>query len=743
MRRSAIRPASTSNNARPPRDHPSSRRNGGCPCQTCRSPSRNPRKPRPSTTKSSPTLLMRIAPFHRGQELSRAGVAAELKFRRTPRKERPLRLSTLRRSGRRCCSPRPQPTHDPALLQQVIDAYPNSAAAVAGASNSPRFIATSRNGSRNSRCSFGSTPAPADQKGAVIADLAETELALKRLHRRPRLGRARPASVQRLFLDRSQPRNSPSLSQNFTISSPETSPSPTGGGRLFPPPQPDPNGRPLLGPAMDETSATASFATGTLLVPLEQSALLSRPDRLFVFRPNAGCKFSTPLPKTRPPHCSSRSLQPQRAALLGSVGDISVLAQPHLAIGVNTRTHALEWQIPFNPPPADSQPAPPPAAGNGNQIRVIRALAEEESLYKPPAAWLSMATSHRWTATSTNRAPELPAVPPIPKPIANSHFLISPARVSPPCVLSTTNWLSLPTAPSCAFDVATGKPKWVDSAGAPHGSNSPPALQISSPATMTSSSPKSIHPTAVPPHSWSSTPKPVKFRKQINLDDEHVQWRSVGDDGELFAVTDQSVVAYDLFSDQDSPLCAAATFNRISPPPPSSPSMASSSSTPTANSCASPKMAAKSAGPPPPPDPSASTSPIPLSPRHPRRRHRHLPTVQGILAYYTDPQESNDDQVAWIGSITQGQTPPSIPSRSPIPTSSSSHPVPPPVEHNTPSASSSSTARAAASIASRTSSTPPTADDPEGPAITAWQVVDNGIAMQVGNVVHFYHAKTQ
>ncbi len=165
------------------------------------------------TTKFSRIAAMRIAPFHRG-DACREPASPRNEGLPHLRKRMALRCINASRTRPPLCSPAPRRRmiRHHAASHRRLSQQRRRRGKPRGSSSAVR-TATSRNGSGNSRCSMGLSAGAGDRQGPVIADLAATEMALKRYTGAPRLDRARPASIQRFFMDRSPPRSNPSLCQ--------------------------------------------------------------------------------------------------------------------------------------------------------------------------------------------------------------------------------------------------------------------------------------------------------------------------------------------------------------------------------------------------------------------------------------------------------------------------------------------------------------------------------------------------
>lgn len=436
------------------------------------------------------------------------------------------------------------------------------------------------------------------------------------------------------------------------------------------------------------------------------------------------------------------------AALLGSVGDISIIVQAHAAIGVNTRTGAVAWQVSLNGPIAVNGGTDEGGAGGvrGLQGRVIRQINGGGRIIIRGGGRLVVngnVINGDYGEFGAEGAGDI-ADPETSRRFAFSRLggagFSTMRIVSNKLVIVANGALS-------AYDVATGKPAWQDPAGGAGGAG---ALWVKLPAgtgTVVEGNDDLIVSEIDSPDRNATTffivdSETGKFRKQISLDDERVLWRSLGDDGKLYAVTDQSVVAYDLFAGQDKPLWRRSDIQSQFP----GATVLSLDGLILVNANSELMCLSQDGG-----EvrwPTAASGPIRLNiPEAPFLRATLdgdvviYQSAQGILAYYTYAQENNEDQVAWIGSITQGQTPPldSFQIADPYVVLLASGPANGGAQRSVRLILLNRKGGRIHFIKNIQHNSNP--DDPEGPAITAWQVVDDGIAMEVGGAVHFYHGK--
>ncbi|MGN6369112.1 MAG: outer membrane protein assembly factor BamB family protein [Phycisphaerae bacterium] len=484
---------------------------------------------------------MRAAPFHRGDAVSRAGVTAEQKFRalldKTP--------AVYRRFEDQAAAllAKAQSQQDLGMMQQVVDSYPNSNAAVTAATQLVNTYRDRQDWASDLRVlRWLYRHAPDAIKGRVTADLAIAQLGLKRY------GAALAWAERGLrqypdlsWHNASGPTTFASLRDQVHAARKNLS---EGRRPTMPAPQND------EGPAMDAASLSRIFlANATLLPPVERSANLNRPDLLFAAVNDNVHLFDVPSGKELTTADGIQMPEHAPATLLGSWGNISVLVQSHTLVGINTTTHAIAWQIPLSPS-GNNEPRPsmPPAV----RIRVIQQPGGGQIIMRGNGRL--MINGQIVSGIDAQMDPAMAAGaadPEIARQIAFAklgQLAFSTVRmIDDKLLVATSSGIS-------AFSVDNGKPAWRDPNGEP--------LLVKTPGGLTSTlvGNDDLVVAQVDPqdHAGSSflvlDAETGKFRKQIKLDNEHALWRTISDDGTLFTVTELSVAAYDLFSDQDKPL---------------------------------------------------------------------------------------------------------------------------------------------------------------------------------------------
>ena len=485
---------------------------------------------------------LRTAPFRRGDAIFRAGVTAEQKFRVLLDKD----PDVYRRFEDQAAAllARAESQQDLATLQQVVESYPNSNAAVTAATQLVNAYRDKQDWNSDLHVlRWLYRHAPDAIKGRVTADLAIAQLGLKRygaalawaergLRQYPNLSWSNATGQTTFASLRDQVR---AAGQNVSEGRRPTMPAPQG--------KPDDEG-----PAMDLASLSRVFlASATLLPPVERSATLNRPDLLFATVADTLHLFDVASGKELTASAGIQLPEHTAAVLLGSWGNTSVVVQAHTVVGIDTTTHAIAWQVPLNP--ADNEPR----VNDGNmRVRVIVQPGGGQIIIRGNGRF--MINGQVVSGLDAEMDPALAAGTADPEVARQIAFakLGTPAfstvrMIDNKVVVAGSNGIS-------AFLIDSGKPAWRDANGEP--------LVVKTPGGLASAvvGNEDLIVAQVDPQDHAGTTFFVldaetgKFRKQIKLDTEHALWRTVSDDGTLFTVTDLSVAAYDLFSDQEKPL---------------------------------------------------------------------------------------------------------------------------------------------------------------------------------------------
>ncbi len=482
---------------------------------------------------------LRAAAFRRGDAIFRAGVTAEQKFHALLDKNPDI----YRRFEDQAAAilAKAESQQDLAALQQVVESYPNSNAAVAAATQLVNAYRDRLDWSSDLHVlRWLYRHAPDEIKGRVTADLTIAQLGLKRygaalawaergLRQYPKLSWPNATGQTTFASLRDQVR---AAGQNLS----------EGRRPIMPAPQGD------EGPAMDDGSLSRVFLAGaTLLPPVERSASLNRPDVLFAAVGNNLHFFDVATGKELTASAGIELPERSAIALLGSWGNTSIFVQSHTIVGIDTTAGAIAWQIPLNP--SDNEPR----ANEANmRVRVIAQPGGAQIIIRGNGR--VMINGQIINGFDAEMDPALAAGaadPEIARQIAFSKLgtlAFSTVRlIDNKIIVASGNGIS-------AYAADTGKAAWRDAGGEP--------LVVKTPGGLTSTvvGNEDLVVAQVDPQDRAGTTFLVldaetgKFRKQIKLDSERALWRTISDDGTLFTVTDFSVAAYDLFSDQDRPL---------------------------------------------------------------------------------------------------------------------------------------------------------------------------------------------
>jgi outer membrane protein assembly factor BamB len=672
---------------------------------------------------------LRGATYRHKETVARAGVTAELKFRALIQQGGPGVYARFEDQAKALLASA-QAQHDPAILQQTVDSYPNSTAAIAAAGQLAVIYRDKQDWAGEIKALRWLYPrTDGDAKGHVVADLATAQFSMKRYSG----ALAWAERGVRQYKDLTWTVPGTAQTENFVILRDRLKNSglAVAEGRRpeLPPPQQDASGRPLLGPAMDESSATDIFAAGSLLVPVEQSLAFRRPDLLFVSSNRALHVYPVGKSEGTPPWSVELPgvVNGGTCMLLGSLGDITVAADAGAVFGVNTRTHALAWQMLLSHGSNERG-----TARGASRLNIVNGVVIQ-------GRGRLLVNGQFINGIRPEDGSIDPADPEVLRQLAVARLGVSDLStmrmVNDKLVIVSNGAMS-------AFDIATGKSAWTDATGAP--------LSVKLPANTSAvvAGNEDLIVAEVTAADRDATSYVVvdaetgKFRKQINLENEHAQWRTVGDDGTLFVVSDQAVAAYDLFADQEQPVWRRSDLQSRFP----SATQLTLDGLMLVNTNSELMCLSQESG-----EvrwPSPSSGPIRLNIPEPSSLRSVIDgdnviyeSAQGILAYMSAPQDSADDQVAWIGSITQGQMPPldSFQVSDPYVVALAVGPTNGGVQRSVRLIFLNRKGGRIHFI--KTIQRSANAADPEGPSITAWQVVDGGIAMEVGGSVHFYHGK--
>ena len=678
---------------------------------------------------------LRSSTYHHKDSTSRAGVTAELKFRALMQQVGPAVYARFEDQAKALlASARSQ--RDPAIYQQTVDSYPNSAAAVAAATDLASMYREKQDWAAAVKVLRWLYPhTDGEAKGHVTADLAMAQLAMKRYS--AALAWAERGLRQYKNLTWIDPATQQTVTFAVLRDKLRESGMAVAEGRRpeLPPPQLDAAGRPNLGPVMDESSVAEVFAQGALLVPVEQATTFRRPDMLFVSSNRELHVYPVGKAPSEAPWYVELPQGGTNGAVLGSLGDITVVAEARAAIGVNTKTHAIAWQVMLARGGPDRGIA---QANNGR--RIIRQINGGRIIIQGNArVIINGQLINGEDIQELDGEGARAADPELARQVAF-------ARLGRPA-FSTMRMIDdklviIANGAMSAIDIATGKPAWTDSGGE--------ALSVKLPAgvsNLVTGNEDLIVAEVHGPDGESTSFFVVdaatgKFRKQINLDNERGLWRTVGDDGVLYVVSDQSVAAYDLFADQDQPVWRRSDVQSRFP----AATALTLDGLILVNSNSELMCLSQDGGEVRWPAPAWGPIRLDIPEAAALRAATDGDNViyespQGILAYVSAPQDESENQLAWRGSVNPGQMPPldSFQVSDPYVVVLAVGPTNGGVQRSVHLLL--INRKGGLLHVDKTIQRSANAADPEGPVINAWQVVDGGIAMEVGGVVHFYHGK--
>jgi hypothetical protein len=501
---------------------------------------------------------LRNARFRREDTLARAGVTAEDRMRTLIEKD-PHGTAIYKRYEDQAAAllNNARAAKDQSLLAQVIDGYPNSAAAIAAASDLATAARESHDPAAQLKALYWLLPRASGEKRAeVTADTAMAYLALPK----PRYSSAIAWTERGLRQYKDFKWTDPATKQPMTFATlreklranPEAVLA-EGRAPTLPPPVRMKNPDGTLSaprPNMDEASVNEPLAVGTLLSPVEQSFALQRPDLVFslhngflhIFDSGKNAEITEPQIRTASGGVTTEGglklPDNEPTVLVGCVGDIAVLAQARNAYGVSLKKPEIVWTMPFAEP-AGEQPvrSSGPRRINHNFVVQGNAVIMNGGMVVDPSTgqMINYAAADpevaRQVAFSTLGRPGFSTL----RIIKDKLIAVSGDKIY-------------------ATNIATGKPAWADAAGKPL----QVAIPVEGPCTVLLGNEDMVIAQVDTPSRAGATyvvfdAETGKFRKQFKLqEDERAQWRAVSDDGVFYVVSDRAVAAYDLFNDNPS-----------------------------------------------------------------------------------------------------------------------------------------------------------------------------------------------
>jgi outer membrane protein assembly factor BamB/tetratricopeptide (TPR) repeat protein len=501
---------------------------------------------------------LRSAQYQEGETLASAGATAEQRLRKLIAEDRELyrrfedQAAGLLQKGRA--------QRDLGLLQQVMEGYPNSQAALAAATDLAAAYREKQDWENARRVLWWLQPrVQGEQQARVVAELVKASIGLKKFPS----AAAWAARGERRFKEMevaTADGKTTFASLKAEVARALESAGIAGGieGKLPVWHSSDPKLVAAAAPRMDgEVLKDNEILGRNLLVPVETGSqyraldLLVTRDRgtLYVYESATGHKRFEKGIKLGAPISADEPL-----VLMGMVGDQAVLLQKDRAIGVNLRTGKI-WSQPLRAEAGIAEmrrqlriPARPQILAN--RLVVNNQVVQVDSDGNPVNPASADPEMVRQMAFATLKEPNFNTA----KLINNRLFVVAGNTMS-------------------GFDIETGEPVWRDGAGAALrvklptatattlvGNEDVLAVQVdAAPANGANAVNRSTAGAGQPGGGGSSSFYVVdaetgRFRKQINMESEHANWRAVGDDGTLYVVTGQAVAAYDLLGDQNKPL---------------------------------------------------------------------------------------------------------------------------------------------------------------------------------------------
>ncbi|HUO08749.1 MAG TPA: PQQ-binding-like beta-propeller repeat protein [Phycisphaerae bacterium] len=496
---------------------------------------------------------LRQAPFRRGDTIARAGVTAELRFH-----------GLIEKNGEDLYRPyeeqaaaflaKGKSQQDLGALMNVVEAYPNSHAALEAATSLASAFREKQDWASALRVLQWLYPrASQGSKGEVTAELAGAYKGLKRygaavawaergLRQYPKLSWKEPGTNGETTFA--------GLSEQLK----------SAGQRMAEGRRPMmPAGRSRVeGPPIDPESVRKVFlANASLLTPVEKQQSMNRPDLVFAYRMRRVRIFEAATGKELTKDGGLQMPENGPAVLLGSSGNMSVVVQAHTLVGIDTKSQSIAWEVPLNGT-GQEPPAMNVAAG---QVRFIQRAGGGQIIIQ--GGGRLMIAGNVVSASDPDVDPFFAASMGDTEMARQMSFSRLGQSAFATMRMMDDKVVVVSSGAMQAYSVDTGKPAWQDPAGG--------ALSVKLPQGFTSALNGNedllVAQVDAQDHAGSTfyvvDAETGKFRKQIKLESERAAWREVSEDGVLYAVTGQAVMAYDLFSDQDQPLWRDAIQSRF------------------------------------------------------------------------------------------------------------------------------------------------------------------------------------
>jgi hypothetical protein len=669
---------------------------------------------------------LRGAAYHKGDALARGGVVAEMRFRSLVEKNGAV---VYKPYEERAAAQLASAGSDAAALQQVVDAYPNSAAAVTAASRTAAACREKGDFEGERRALVWLYPRVAgEEKGKVTGSLAAANLALKKYAAasgwterglRQFKGLTWSEGGQAVTFEAMKEKVKAAAALVAEARRP-----------ALPAPMADAEGRPVGPPAMDEAGGPLALGQGVLMNAVEESTVYARQDRVFVFRSQLvrvfDSKSGAELTKDKP---IKLPLAGAPAALIGCYGDIAVFAQNRAVVGVDLQKMEVAWTQKFNFSVRDA--TPDMSQSRIQQLRMQQmngvVISGEDGLVMGlPVETTGDPEAARQSALGALNRPAYSTM----KMVGDKLVVVSAGSLR-------------------AYNLKTGEAAWKDAGG----KEIMAKLPDTGSATVIQGNDDSIVVQVDRADKVGTVFVVVdadsgKLRRQLTLGDEHAYWRGLSDEGMLFVVTDQSVAGYDLRSDSDKPAWRRSDMTSRYP----AATQLTLDGLMFVNAqneltCLSPEGGEARW-----PDPTGMAIRLNIpSGQSPTGQLASLrsevegdmviyQSTQGVSAYYTYPRSAEDGQLAWEAIFAPGTTPPlaAMEISDPYVVVLGVGPM--------------QTAQRAVHLifinrkgGKRHLDKPikrSTAEtDLEGPVINHWGLVDNGVVMEVNGKVYFYHGK--
>ncbi len=691
---------------------------------------------------------MRQAPYQRGEAVSRAGVTAEQNMRTLVEKNTPEVYKRFEDQAAVLLATA-ETAKDVAGFAGLVDAYPNSQAAIKAAG----LLA----GANRERADWAAqvkslrwlyTRVNGDAKAQVTADLAQAHFQMKRFaasvswterglrqHKDYKWTDAGTKKAMTFAGLKEQLREAGALVSDGRLATLPIAPAGS-------------EGKEIEDVLMDGSSILSEKGkemgiTGALMMPIEAAVAQQRPEVLLI---NNGGKIRIFKSETMSELTAAGPIDIGNSfpvAVLGYAGDYAVLLQAKKMMFLNMKTLKLvPTGVPFETNAAMMQTQ----WQTGMQVRNF-AVQQAQM-----AGQMNLATYVDSEGTNLNNPYIQQALIGLDSELLRIFAFNQLSRMGGRDVafanirIVNDKVIVIVNREMMAYDIATGKPAWVDSAGKPVQVKLPeghPSVILGNEDLITVQMDNIDRAT---PTYYVVDAESGKFRKQIKLSDERGLWRTMSEDGTLFVVTDQAVSAYDLFADHSKPLWRRDDLRTKF----ATATALSMDGLIFVNANSELLCLSQEGGETRWPQP--RSGPIRLTfPTGQGQQSLFLRSVvdgdtvifqssQGMASYYTYPQASSEDQKAWDGAMAAQRTPPlnNFQLSDPYVVVLASGPM-------------GSTQRAVnlmfynrkGGVLKLNKELVRSPNDREGPQVRSWQVLDNGIALEFNGKTYMYRGKKQ